>query len=141
MLAAAGLNRLGWQDRITEVFSPDIICPAVGQGALAIEAAIGAGPQSALWEKMDDAPTRIAVTAERALLAALGGGCQVPIGALGTVAGGTLHLRGIVISPDGLRLVRDTLEGPVAEAAEIGRRLGEALLAAGGDRILESVYG
>jgi hydroxymethylbilane synthase len=141
MLAAAGLNRLGWQDRITEVFSPDIICPAVGQGALAIEAAIGAGPQSALWEKMDDAPTRIAVTAERALLAALGGGCQVPIGALGTVAGGTLHLRGLVISPDGLRLVRDTLEGPVAEAAEIGRRLGEALLAAGGDRILESVYG
>jgi len=141
MLAAAGLNRLGWQDRITEVFSPDIICPAVGQGALAIEAAIGAGPQSALWEKMDDAPTRIAVTAERALLAALGGGCQVPIGALGTVAGGTLHLRGIVISPDGLRLVRDTLEGPLAEAVEIGHRLGEALLAAGADSILESVYG
>jgi hydroxymethylbilane synthase len=141
MLAVAGLNRLGLQDRIAEIVSPDIVCPAVGQGALAIEAAIGAGPLSALWEKLDDRLTRAAITAERALLAALGGGCQVPIGALGTVAGGTLHLRGIVVSPDGLRSVRDSLEGPLAEAAEIGRRLGEALLAAGGGRILESVAG
>jgi hydroxymethylbilane synthase len=140
VLAVAGLNRLGWQDRIAEIISPDTICPAVGQGALAIEAAIG-GPHSALWHKLDDRLTRAAVTAERALLAALGGGCQVPIGALGTVAGGTLHLQGMVVSPDGLRLVRDTLEGPLAEAAEIGRRLGETLLAAGGDSILESVYG
>ena len=141
MLAAAGLNRLGFEDRIAEIVSADIVCPAVGQGALAIETTIATGRQSALWEKLDDPPSRIAVTGERALLAALGGGCQVPIGALGTVAGGTLHLRGIVVSPDGVRLVRDTLEGPVAEAAEIGRRLGEALLAAGGDSILESVYG
>ena len=140
VLAAAGLNRLGLQDRVAEIVSPDTICPAVGQGALAIEAAIGAGPLAGLWEKLDDRLTRAAVTAERALLATLGGGCQVPIGALGTVAGGTLHLRGIVVSPDGVRLVRDTLEGPLAEAAEIGRRLGEALLAAGGDDILESVY-
>ena len=140
VLAAAGLNRLGLQDRVAEIVSPDTICPAVGQGALAIEAAIGAGPLAGLWEKLDDRLTRAAVTAERALLATLGGGCQVPIGALGTVAGGTLHLRGIVVSPDGLRSVRDSLEGPLAEAAEIGRRLGEALLAAGGDDILESVY-
>jgi hydroxymethylbilane synthase len=144
VLAVAGLNRLGLQDRIAEIVSPDIICPAVGQGALAIEAAIegaiGAGPLSGLWEKLDDRLTRAAITGERALLAALGGGCQVPIGALGTVAAGTLHLRGIVVSPDGVRLVRDSLEGPLAEAAEIGRRLGEALLAAGGDDILESVY-
>ena len=104
------------------------------------EAAIG-GPHAALWQKLDHRLTRAAVTAERALLAALGGGCQVPIGALGTVVDGTLHLRGIVVSPDGLRLVRDTLEGPLAEAVEIGHRLGEALLAAGADSILESVYG
>ena len=140
VLAVAGLNRLGLRDRIAEIVSPDIICPAVGQGALAIEAAIGPGPLSGLWEKLDDRLTRAAITGERALLAALGGGCQVPIGALGTVAAGTLHLRGIVVSPDGVRLVRDSLEGPLAEAAEIGRRLGEALLAAGGDDILESVY-
>jgi hydroxymethylbilane synthase len=140
VLAVAGLNRLGWQDRIAEIVSPDTICPAVGQGALAIEAAIG-GPHAALWQKLDHRLTRAAVTAERALLAALGGGCQVPIGALGTVVDGTLHLRGIVVSPDGLRLVRDTLEGPLAEAVEIGHRLGEALLAAGADSILESVYG
>ena len=141
VLAAAGLYRLDWQDRIAEVVSPDIICPAAGQGALAIETAVGAGPPSALWEKLDDALTRAAITAERTLLAALGGGCQVPIGALGTVAGGTLHLRGIVVSPDGRCVVRDTLDGPLAEAAAIGRRLGETLLAAGGDSILESVYG
>ena len=141
MLAAAGLNRLGLQDRIAEIVSADVICPAVGQGALAIETAIATGPQSALWEKLDDAPTRVAITAERALLAALGGGCQVPVGALGTVTGGTLHLRGIVVSPDGVRLVRDALDGPIGEAARIGRQLGEALLAAGGDSILESVYG
>jgi hydroxymethylbilane synthase len=141
VLAVAGLNRLGWQDRIAEIISPDIVCPAVGQGALAIETVIETSRQSALWEKLDDRVTRAATTAERALLATLGGGCQVPVGALGKVAGGTLHLRGIVVSPDGVRLVRDTLEGPVAEATEIGRQLGEALLAAGGDRILESVYG
>jgi len=141
VLAAAGLNRLGWSERIAEVISPDIICPAVGQGALAIETAVGPGPQSSLLEKLDDRPTRTAITAERALLAAMGGGCQVPIGALGTVRGDTLQLRGIVVSPDGLRLVRDSLEGAAADAAEIGRRLGEALLSAGGDSILESVYG
>jgi len=93
------VNRLGFEDRIAEIVSADIVCPAVGQGALAIETTIATGRQSALWEKLDDPPSRIAVTGERALLAALGGGCQVPIGALGTVAGGTLHLRGIVVSP------------------------------------------
>ena len=140
VLAVAGLNRLGWQDRIAEIVSPDIICPAVGQGALAVET-LRTTPHAALWEKLDDRLTRAAVTAERSLLTTLGGGCQVPIGALGTVAGGTLHLRGIVVSPDGLRLVHDSLDGPLTEAADIGRRLGEALLAAGGESILESVYG
>ena len=65
----------------------------------------------------------------------------MPIGALGTIAGRTLHLQGIVVSPDGVRVVRDSLDGPLTEAAEIGRRLGDALLAAGGESILENVYG
>ena len=139
VLAAAGLKRLGWEDRIAEIFSPEIICPAVGQGALAIETAASPGLQAC--QPLDDAPTRAAVTAERALLGALGGGCQVPIGAHATVTEGRLHLLGVVVSPDGVDLVRDESDGPVAEAERIGGELGQKLLAAGADRILESVYG
>jgi hydroxymethylbilane synthase len=139
VLAAAGLKRLGWESRIAEVLSPDIVCPAVGQGALAIETA--GSPGSLICAQLDHTPTRQAITAERALLGALGGGCQVPIGAYATVADGRLRLQGVVVSPDGADLVRDQAEGSPADAERIGRELGQALLAAGGDRILESVYG
>ena len=138
VLAAAGLKRLGWEDRIAQILSPEIVCPAVGQGALAIET--GATGLAAC-QKLNHAPTQWAVTAERALLAALGGGCQVPIGAYATVAGDRLSLQAVVVSPDGVQLVRDRSEGPAADAERIGRELGEALLAAGADSILESVYG
>jgi hydroxymethylbilane synthase len=140
VLAAAGLIRLGWEDRIAEVLPPEIICPAVGQGALAIETT-ASGPGLQACQPLDDAPTRAAVTAERALLGALGGGCQVPIGAHATVTDGRLHLVAVVVSPDGAELVRDESEGLADDAERIGRELGEALLAAGADRILESVYG
>jgi len=138
VLAAAGLRRLGWEDRIAEILSPDIVCPAVGQGSLAIETAAGHEQPCA---QLDHAPTRAAVTAERALLGALGGGCQVPIGAYATVADGRLSLQAVVVSPDGAHLIRQQSEGLAADAAEIGRGLGETLLAAGADQILESVYG
>jgi hydroxymethylbilane synthase len=138
MLAAAGLKRLGWEDRIAEILSPDIVCPAVGQGALAIET----GTTGLLaCQKLNHAATHSAITAERALLAALGGGCQVPIGAYATVTGDRLSLQAIVVSPNGVHLVRDRAEGPAADAQRIGRELGDALLAAGADQILESVYG
>src|SRR5580658_11197165 len=139
VLAAAGLKRLGWEDRIAEILSPDIICPAVGQGALAIETAGGIGLRAC--GRLNHPPTQYAITAERALLAALGGGCQVPIGAYATVTGERLFLQAVVVSPDGLDLVRDRSAGSVADARRIGRELGEALLAAGADRILETVYG
>jgi hydroxymethylbilane synthase len=138
VLAAAGLRRLGWEDRIAEILSPDIVCPAVGQGSLAIETAAGHEQPCA---QLDHAPTRAAVTSERALLGALGGGCQVPIGAYATVADGRLSLQAVVVSPDGMHLIRKQSEGLAADAAEIGRSLGETLLAAGADQILESVYG
>ncbi len=138
VLAAAGLKRLGWEARIAEILSPYIVCPAVGQGALGIETAVGHTEPCA---QLDHAPTRAAVTAERALLAALGGGCQVPIGAYATVADGHITLRAVVVSPDGAQLVRDQAEGDAADAEEIGRKLGEALLAAGASEILETVYG
>jgi len=138
VLATAGLKRLGWEARISEILEPDVVCPAVGQGALAIET----GRAGVLaCQQLNHAPTQAAVTAERALLAALGGGCQVPIGAYATVAGDRLSLQAVVVSPDGVDVVRDRSEGAVADAQRIGRELGEALLAAGADRILESVYG
>jgi hydroxymethylbilane synthase len=138
VLAASGLKRLGWEHRIAEILSPDVCCPAVGQGSLAIETR---APGLAACEPLNHLPTQVAVTAERALLASLGGGCQVPIGAYATVDGDRVTLRAVVVSPDGAQLIGDRTEGPAADAARIGRELGEALLAAGADRILETVYG
>ena len=137
VLAAAGLKRLGWGDRIAEILPAAVMCSAVGQGALAIETT-EAGREACA--ALDHAPTRAAVTAERGLLAALGGGCQVPIGAYATVADGTLHLLGIVISPDGADYVRAEEEGETAAAESIGRELGRKLLESGAKRILEAVY-
>jgi len=138
VLAAAGLKRLGWGDRIAEILEPDVVCPAVGQGALAIETGESG---LAACRQLNHAATHAAVTAERALLGALGGGCQVPIGAHATVSGDRLTLSAVVVSPDGEKLVRDRADAGVTEAEQIGRKMGEALLAAGADEILESVYG
>ena len=139
LLAAAGLKRLGWGDRIAEILPADIMCSAVGQGALAIETR-ASGPGFDAVQALDHAPTHAAVTAERGVLAALGGGCQVPIGAHATVQDGRLWLLGVVISPDGSEMVRGESGGPVAEADSIGRDLGERLLEQGARRILESVH-
>jgi hydroxymethylbilane synthase len=140
VLAAAGLRRLGWQDRITELLSPSVMCPAVGQGALAIETRENA-PVLELCRRLEHIETRAAVTAERALLAELGGGCQVPIGAHAAVTEGQLHLQSVVISPDGRRLVRRESQGPVEDAEALGVALARELLAAGAEEILEDVYG
>src|SRR5215469_12016992 len=105
VLAAAGLKRLGWADQIAEILPPEVMCPAIGQGALALESR-ATGPGRDACAKFDHPETRAAITAERAVLAALGGGCQVPIGAHATVENGALHLLAIVASPDGAELVR-----------------------------------
>src|SRR5579862_5485508 len=138
VLAAAGLRRLGWEDRIAETLGVDVVCPAAGQGALAIETAAGCEQPCA---QLEHGPTRAAVTAERALLAALGGGCQVPIGAYATVEGRHLRLSAVVVSPDGAQLFRQESAGAAADAEKIGRELGVALLATGAAEILESIYG
>ncbi|HMD70275.1 MAG TPA: hydroxymethylbilane synthase [Bryobacteraceae bacterium] len=139
LLAAAGLKRLGWGGRIAEILEPDAMCPAVGQGALAIETrSSGAGLDAA--RALDHAVTRAAVTAERAVLAALGGGCQVPIGAHAVVDGERLHLLAVVASPAGDALIRLEAQGASSDAAQIGRGLGERLLSAGARQILDSVY-
>jgi hydroxymethylbilane synthase len=141
VLAAAGLRRLGWQDRIAEYLTPEQMCPAVGQGSLAIETRADGGPGLEAALKLDDANTRAAVTCERAVLAELGGGCQVPIGAYAEVHGDRLSVRAIVVATDGSRIVRVTGEGPASEAARLGSELGQELLSRGGAQILEEVYG
>jgi len=140
VLAAAGLRRLGWENRITEILEPDVMCPAVGQGALAVETRAEEGAVQEICRRLEHGATRIAVTAERAVLAALGGGCQVPIGAYCTVSD-LLHLQAIVVSPDGSQIIRKQASGSGADAAALGRTLGEQLLADGGRQILELVYG
>jgi hydroxymethylbilane synthase len=139
LLAAAGLKRLGWGARIAEILPADAMCSAVGQGALAIETR-AAGPGFDAVRVLDHAATHAAVAAERGVLAALGGGCQVPIGAHATVEGGRVRLLGVVVSPDGTELVRAESQGAAEDAEALGRRLGEELLAKGAQRILESVY-
>lgn len=141
LLASAGLRRLGWHDRIAEVLEPDVMCPAVGQGALTIETRDDKGPAQSICRRLDHDATRVAVTAERAVLATLGGGCQVPIGAHAIVSDGRLALRAVVVSPDGSTIVRKHAEGPSESAADLGRDLGRQLLEAGGRSILEAVYG
>jgi hydroxymethylbilane synthase len=139
LLAAAGLKRLGWGDRIAEILDADRMCSAVGQGALAIETrAAGAGYDAV--RALDHAATHAAVAAERGVLASLGGGCQVPIGAHATVSGDRVRVQAIVASPDGSELIRGEAEGSVAEAAAVGAALGADLLERGARRILESVY-
>ena len=135
VLAAAGLNRLGLAGRIAEILPAEVMCPAVGQGALAVETRAGFEE----CRTLDHAPTRAAVTAERAVLAALGGGCQVPAGALAGVEDGGLRILAVVASPDGAELIRAHSEGPAADAESIGRMVGEELLQRGARRILEAV--
>lgn len=139
LLAAAGLKRLGWSDRIAEILAVEVMCPAVGQGALAIETR-GAGAGFEACRALNHPDTEAAVTAERGVLSALGGGCQVPIGAHATVTEGRLQLRAVVVSPDGTELVKGESDGSTSEADAIGRRLGADLLAGGARSILDAVY-
>lgn len=141
VLACAGLKRLGWQDRITDILAPEVMCPAVGQGALAIETRTGGEEAERICRQLDHVATRAAVTAERAVLAALGGGCQVPVGAHALVEDGRLRLLAVVAAPDGSFVVRRRTEGAPSAAESLGRDLGRELLDAGARVILEAVYG
>jgi len=141
VLAAAGLSRMGWSNKVTEYLPPEVSLPAIGQGALALEGRCKDRFVQALVEKLEHRPTRTAVTAERALLERLEGGCQVPIAAHATVKGDTLIMDGLIASVDGRRLIRDTIQGPASEAQGLGMQLAEKLLAQGGDVILHEIYG
>jgi hydroxymethylbilane synthase len=141
VLALAGLRRLGLENRVTEIFNPGIMCPAVGQGALAVETRDDNGHAFQIATRLEHPETRAAVTAERAVLASLGGGCQAPMGAYAYVHDATLYVIALIISPDGSQKIRHAKHGSVADAAKLGHALAEQLLAEGGRQILEAVYG
>ena len=139
ILAAAGLARLGFTDAIREYISPERMCPAAGQGALAIETRADDVPTVKAVQFLDHPATRAAVECERAALNTLGGGCQVPIGAYAVPVREGLLLRAVVVSPDGQQIVREQSSGPNPE--ELGIAVGQALLAHGAGPILKAVQG
>jgi hydroxymethylbilane synthase len=137
ILAAAGLTRMGKTELIRQVLPVEMMCPAAGQGALAIEIRADDFGTRRQVKFLDDPAARATTTCERALLSKLGGGCQVPIGALAELRGGRLHLDAIVARPDGTRLLRESGEG--SEPIEVGEAVGEKLLRCGADTILTEV--
>lgn len=143
VLAAAGLQRLGLEGHITELLPVETMVPAVGQGALAVEIRVDDRPLRRLLARIEDMRTRLAVTAERAVLAELGGGCQVPMGAHATLSADdqTLRLLAVVASLDGTRLVRVEREGPASRPAALGRAVARELLRNGGRAILRELLG
>jgi hydroxymethylbilane synthase len=138
VLAAAGLERLGLLDRAAEIFAPDVMLPAVGQGALAIEARADDAELLALLSAIDHRETRLACEAERAFLQRLGGGCRLPFGALAEVDGDTLRIRGFISDATGARAFRGELAGPANDAASLGVRLAERLLSQGAAEFVEA---
>jgi hydroxymethylbilane synthase len=141
VLAAAGLRRLGWAERIAELLPPEIMCPAAGQGSLAIETRDDGGAANQACLRLNHPATFAAISAERAVLSVLGGGCQVPVGAYATVHGDQLRIQAVVSAPDGRTLVRRERQGAAGEAEALGHELGRQLLDAGAREILAVVYG
>ncbi|WP_253883646.1 hydroxymethylbilane synthase [Actinomadura rupiterrae] len=136
VLAYAGLKRIGRLDDVAEVFEPDAMLPAPGQGALALECRADDPELVALLAAIDDAETRAAATAERTVLAVLEGGCSAPVGAHAVVNESTLHVTAAVVAHDGTRQVRLSASGHPDRAAETGRALAEALLGRGADQLM-----
>ncbi len=139
ILAAAGLNRLGKTQLVRQVIPVDVMTPAAGQGALAIEIRRRDDTTRGQIAFLDDAVARATTTCERALLNKLGGGCQVPIGAFAEVQNGRIRLNALVAHPDGTKILRETRDGD--DPVRLGSEVGETLLRRGGDAILEEVYG
>jgi hydroxymethylbilane synthase len=139
VVAAAGVTRLGLAHRITQMFDEEYMLPAVGQGALGIETRSSDPETSAIVARLDDLASRSCITAERALLHELQGGCQVPLGAWAHLSKGELHLEAAVFSVDGREFARCDESGDAADPDGLGARLGKILIEAGADRILRLV--
>ena len=140
ILAAAGLKRMGWQDKITMYMDPAEFVPAIGQGALAIEARSEDHVIRRFLDPLNHPETAVAVLAERTLLQDLEGGCQVPIGGHARVAGKTVELSGLVASLDGRQLYRAVRNGGLPDAVALGKKVALELLDLGAKKILDEVY-
>jgi len=134
ILAAAGVNRLGLDEHITHYLPYEVMLPAPGQGALGIQYRAGDAETKQLLKAIDHTPTRQAVTAERAFLGALGGGCSLPVGALASVEGNTIQLQGVIAAPDGSRVLRVSASG--TDAQSLGETLAQKSLAEGAGDLL-----
>jgi hydroxymethylbilane synthase len=139
VLACAGMRRLGFEARISAAVPVSRCIPAPGQGIVAVEIRSGDATTRAAVERLNDEPAAIALLAERTVVAALGGGCQLPLGAVATFDGPVLALQGIVTTLDGSRVVLRDARGPAAEPEAAGARLAEALVRGGAQEILDEV--
>jgi len=140
ILAAAGLKRLGLNDRIASLIPTEVCLPAVGQGAVGIECRIDDPEINRMIRPLNHASTQLRVRAERAMNARLEGGCQVPLAAFAELDGTTLTLRGLVGRPDGGQIIAADIHGPSVEAEALGARLADELLAQGAGEILQELY-
>jgi hydroxymethylbilane synthase len=139
ILAAAGLIRLGWSDRITEIIPPEVLLPAMGQGAVGIETRKNDVDNQILLADIDHEETHYALDAERALVSQLEGGCNVPIGSFATLDGDKITLTGLVASLDGKTMYKKELTDLKTNAIALGRKLGEELIELGADRIMQEI--
>jgi len=139
ILAYAGVHRLGLNARIRQEIPFDIMLPAVGQGAMAVEIRSNDLKVQEIVSTLDDTETRHCITAERAFLRRLEGGCQVPIGALARIEGNKINLEGVVGNLDGSKNLRKQISGNISDANALGTRLAEQMLEEGADKILEQV--
>ncbi len=140
ILAAAGLKRLGFQERIRICLEPDQSLPAIGQGAIGIECRVDDQRVNALIACLHDPETDVCVRAERAMNNRLMGGCQVPIAGYAVLNHDKIYLRGLVGEPDGSRIMRAEVNGPAAQAEQLGIALAEDLLGQGADQVLSHLY-
>lgn len=139
ILAAAGLERLGHADRIREIIPTTVCLPAVGQGALAIECRSDNKEVREMLAFLNDLPTKQATDAERAFLGLIEGGCQVPIGVHAEVENDNVKIEAVIASLDGSKVLRNNITGPAVNAADLGRKLGQQMLAEGGEQILADI--
>ena len=136
ILAAAGLKRLGYENRINKILPPEIMLPAVGQGAIAVETLTDNVEIRGILQFIDDKNTRSVTLAERAFLRIVEGGCQVPIGVFANIEGNKITVEAIIASIDGQKIIRDKMIGAVEEAEVLGKSLADKLLNLGGREIL-----
>ena len=140
LLASAGMKRMGWKARITQILGTDVLLPAIGQGAIGIECRMHDERVLTYINELNDSHTAVRLRAERAFNQRLMGGCQVPIGGYAELDHGVIVLRGLVGNPDGSTMVQGVVSGRPEDAEELGQVLADDLLSRGAREILDEVY-